>query len=235
MRMRIIERASDAKTTILFISDLHWPPRGDISYKLLSTVINALGIDWLIFGGDLCTYLSRLPEALKWLAALNAKFGRLAVLGNRESVIQWQPHSFWRRQFQTAGFTLLCNDILETPSIRFYGLDDARYGRPSWKDLTADKTFTITISHNPDAIADTSPDRYIGDFVLCGHTHAGQIVLPIVGAPYTSSAYGRQFQKDWQIRRDGVPCFVSAGIGDAGRGFIKQRIFCERQLLLLKI
>ena len=233
--MRIMERVSETKTTLLFLSDLHWPPKDDHIYKVLAMVINGLGIDWLVFGGDLCTDLSRLPEALKWLASLQAKCGRLAVLGNRESAIQWQPLSFWRSQFQNAGFTLLCNDILETPSIRFYGVDDARYGKPEWNDLTPDKTYTITISHNPDAIAETTPDRYIGDLAICGHTHAGQFVLPLIGAPYTSSEYGQQFLKDWQIRRDGVPCFISSGIGDAGRGFVKQRLFCERQLLLLKI
>ena len=51
------------------------------------------------------------------------------------------------------------------------GFRDAREGRP-----------TILLSHNPDTKTDLLPHRW--DLMLCGHTHGGQLRLPLLGTPF---------------------------------------------------
>ena len=233
--LRTVEYGATPKHSLVFISDLHWPTTAPEAYQALAPAINALQPEWLISGGDLHTFLSGQDEALEWFASLKATRGHLAVQGNREAGILWKSHERKCREYADHGVTLLCNKMLEAEGIRFYGVDDARHGKPEWPaSLAKPGAFTITISHNPDAVADTAPGTPIGDLALCGHTHGGQFLLPAMGALYSSSAYGRQFLKGWQRRSDGALCFITQGIGEAGQGWVKRRFRIPREILLLR-
>ena len=234
--LRSVVRDAPTGRTLLFLSDLHWPPPDPGEYRSLADAINRLQVDWILYGGDVSTYLEGLAPALGWLASLEARRGRAAVLGNRERSIFWRTPDFWTAQFRSAGCTLLLNSSLEADGFRLYGVDDARYGHPDWSRLQPDpECFTVSLSHNPDAVADAPPQVFVGDLVLCGHTHAGQFSLPGVGPLYSSSKYGRQFLKGFQRRDDGAVCLVSSGIGEAGRGFLKHRLNTRRDLWLVTI
>lgn len=72
---------------IVHISDLHWGKKIDISFlKRLSTKINRLNPDILLFGGDFLCYsqLERTDELKKFLSSLKARFGCYCVLGNHD-------------------------------------------------------------------------------------------------------------------------------------------------------
>jgi predicted MPP superfamily phosphohydrolase len=70
------------------------------------------------------------------------------------------------------------------------GIDDVYEGRPLLGD-TLDPVPAgapvVLLSHNPDIIASPRLDRI--DLVLAGHTHGGQLVLPLWGPAHTQSAY----------------------------------------------
>ena len=70
------------------------------------------------------------------------------------------------------------------------GIDDVYEGRPLLGD-TLDHVPAgapvVLLSHNPDIIA--SPRLGRVDLVLSGHTHGGQLVLPLWGPAHTQSAY----------------------------------------------
>lgn len=226
---------SDIHKRIVYISDLHWNGKQSQRYNDLVLAINALEADWIIFGGDLCVFMDTVDEAISCLAKLKAKCGKIAVRGNRESPIFWLSENDWAEIYNKAGFTLLCNQLLQSESINFYGVDDIRYGSVSWDAIKKEDKTTVTISHNPDAIADAAEESYIGDIALCGHTHGGQICLPLFGPVYTSSAYGRQFLNGWKERSDGTLCHISTGIGESGFGLIRRRLLCPREVLMLTI
>ncbi len=225
----------DDKCSLVFLSDLHWNGKMAEEYEMLTESINALDADWIVFGGDLSVYMDSVDGALEWLSRLKAKRGKLAILGNRESPVFWLGKDDWKEVYATAGFELLCNQSYDGGNLLFYGVDDRRYGSPDWMPLHDDPRPVISFSHNPDAVADASDKTFVGDLVLCGHTHGGQLCLPFFGPFYTSSYYGRQFFHGLQQRRDGTLCLTASGVGESGFGFFHRRICCPREFVYLNI
>ncbi len=230
-------RKSAAGRSVAFISDLHWDGTMAGLYERLASAINALEADWIVFGGDLCMYMDKVPEAMEWLGTLKAGLGKCAVPGNRESPVAWLDTAFWKKAYGRAGFTYLCNECLDADTFVLFGLDDARFGKPDWGPLAglADSSRPVLcISHNPDAAGLAGEHEYIGDMLLCGHTHSGQICLPWYGPLYSSSIFGRQFLHGLKQRGDGTLCLVSSGIGEAGCSFFKRRVLCPREIVFLR-
>lgn len=67
----------------------------------------------------------------------------------------------------------------------------------------------IVLTHNPDVFVRV-PARVL--LTLAGHTHGGQVNLPIVGRLIVPSEYGERFAIA-HVREDGRDLFVTAGIG----------------------
>ncbi len=221
--------------SLVFFSDLHWNDKMNGLYEELVASINALNADWIVFGGDLSVYMDTVEGSLEWLSRLKAKRGRLAILGNRESPIFWLGSDYWEKAYANIGFTLLRNQLHDAGNMLFYGVDDRRFGSPDWTHLHDDPRPVISFSHNPDAAADATDDTFIGDMVLCGHTHGGQLCLPLIGPIYTSSQYGRQFVHGLQQRRDGTLCLTASGVGESGFGFFHRRLCCPREYVFLRV
>ncbi|MCK5802767.1 MAG: metallophosphoesterase [Lentisphaeria bacterium] len=231
---------------ILYFSDLHW--NGDTRLRRAETLIetaNKLQADWILFGGDLIRHLADLASALEILARLEARTGKFAVLGNRESAHDWKSTTFWQEAYAGAGFRLLVNEIAPTGTdghLLLAGLDDVRHGHPdrglverhiqaSRDNSAATKTPIITLVHSPDGVAGEL--RPAGDLVFAGHTHGGQFRLPLFGAVYTSSMFGRQFDRGWFERTDGTRMLVSPGVGETGRDRLRFRVNCPAEMHLL--
>ena len=223
------------ETSLVFLSDLHWNGRMESLYEQLLADINALEADWIVFGGDLSVFMNTVAGALQWLSRLKAKRGKLAILGNRESPIFWLDKEDWRKMYAKAGYTLLTNTSFDADNLLFYGVDDWRFGVVDWSFLHDEPRPIITFSHNPDAIAEAPDDLFVGDLALCGHTHGGQLCLPLIGPLYTSSAYGRQFVHGLQQRKDGTLCLTASGVGESGFGYLRHRLCCPREYVYLKV
>ena len=226
-----------AKNNVVFISDLHWDGWNRELYESLSKEISSLQPDYILFGGDLGVYSDTIDGAVNWLATLSARKGKYAVAGNRESCLNWLEVDFWRSAYASAGFEFLSNEVVDVGDLCLCGIDDYRFGKPDWSVLNGvDRKHTvITFTHNPDAAASRDLETYLGDIVLCGHTHGGQLCFPVIGPLYTSSEFGRQFLHGWKTRDDGTLCLVSNGIGESGFGIMRQRIRCPREFVLLRM
>lgn len=98
----------------------------------------------------------------------------------------------------------------------FAGVDDALEGRP---DLTAalaavpDGRPLVLLAHNPDVWLDPAVTR--ADLVLSGHTHGGQVWLPLLGAAHTQGTHLRRRQPAGWFRRGRSHMFVSRGLGES--------------------
>lgn len=224
---------------IVFFSDLHWDRRCDDSAgERLVRLINDLGPDWVIFGGDLVCRQKFLSGALEILEQLCPKEGKIAVLGNRERCPYWLPDDFWCRKYRDAGFRLLVNEVWAPGSggIVFGGLDDVRHGFPEMdlvEQFAEEGRFVVLLSHSPDSIADTT-GRFVGHLILAGHTHGGQFRLPLIGPVYTGSRYGRQFDMGWRRREsDDAMLYVTAGVGETGGVIFRRRIMCPAEIAVI--
>ena len=100
-------------------------------------------------------------------------------------------------------------------SIVLVGLTDLWSEPIRWRkalNRTGAKDCRIVLMHNPDSFSQTV--RFGLDFVMCGHTHGGQISLPLVGPPILPIA-NRRFVQGW-FREGATQMYVNRGIGVIG-------------------
>jgi len=232
---QVVQRGS----RIVFFSDLHWEKLTAEGAEGLIELVNSQEADWLVFGGDLTRYLHSVKPAVEILASMHAARKKLAVPGNWELQHRWIDVGVWRRQFAKAGFELLQNESWpdDDLGIAFVGLDDARYGRPDFEAVEQCRgvdRLIVCLSHSPDAIGDHG-DGFVGDIVLTGHTHGGQIRVPWFGALHTSSKYWKTFERGWSEHiPTGARMYVSAGIGCTGNLLFRRRIFCPPEVTVIE-
>jgi len=68
--------------------------------------------------------------------------------------------------------------------------------------------------------------------ILTGHTHGGQVRIPLFGAVKTSSRFRKRFERGlYRHRKTGTWMFVSSGVGVTG---IAMRLFCPPEALIIE-
>ena len=95
------------------------------------------------------------------------------------------------------------------------GIDDLTEGKPDL--LTALQGIpvsapTVLLSHNPDIVGTAGIER--ADVVLAGHTHGGQIVLPLLGPAHTHSEQLSRREASGYLRRGSTQVYISRGVGE---------------------
>jgi uncharacterized protein len=186
----------------------------------LVRAINAARADLILLGGD---YLvARVvggrfvpaEQVVRGLSALEAPLGVYAVLGNHDRRRGRAPAS-------VAAFAGGHPQLLENRAMRIErngaafwlaGLGDWKHGSPDVPGTLAqvvDDAPVIALTHNPDLFPHL-PERIA--LTVCGHTHIGQVRLPLIGALYTASRHGQRYARGL-IREGTKQLFVSAGIG----------------------
>ncbi|MEK7116030.1 MAG: metallophosphoesterase, partial [Patescibacteria group bacterium] len=168
--------------TIAFLSDLHAGAfRRRSWYERIAREVEALHPDILILGGDYVVDRAEPIHDLAALAPLTARHGKYFVLGNHDYMDSPQEI---RRAIAAWGYEDLTNRVVtiraEGRTLELQGIDDMWYGIPKRFARSSRLIPHILVSHEPDALLDlTEGDT---DLVLIGHTHGGQIRLPLVGA-----------------------------------------------------
>ena len=208
--------------TLVLLSDIHvhgpdMPPQ-----RLASLVgrINALNADAIVIAGDFIgnNWLGGdypIPQAIAPLAGLRARLGIYAVLGNNDHRAGPGAVSV---ALTAAHIRVLDNAAVEVGPLALGGLDDkADKRRVAFrKDLRT--TFAamretqgarILLTHRPDVFPLVPSDVTL---MLAGHTHCGQIVLPVIGPMFTGSRYGTRYICGVR-RENGRTLLVTAGLG----------------------
>ncbi len=95
------------------------------------------------------------------------------------------------------------------------GVDDVLEGRPQLGDSLRDVAQgapIVLLSHNPDIIA--SPQLPRVDVVLSGHTHGGQIVVPLWGPAHTQVEFLPRKHVAGYFREGRTHVYISRGLGE---------------------
>ncbi len=90
----------------------------------------------------------------------------------------------------------------------------------------------LLLTHAPDAAPEADAAGY--DLYLCGHTHGGQLRLPIIGAVFSGSALGMRFVMG-RYDLDQVTVYTSRGVGLEGMGAPRARFLCPPEVILWEI
>ncbi len=224
---------------IAMISDIHGGSNGAAAENIRRVVetTNARNPDLIVLLGD---YVSqgrtrqpihdrplRMPmsEVADNLAGLNARHGVFAVLGNHDG---WYGDAEIAGELSRVGYRVLQNEIVPIEQngkkLRLFGMKD-HLKLNSW--ITFDEMVRSVVAANPKegqiVVLEHSPDiLYILNYwktlnpdfklMLAGHTHGGQVWLPILGTPFVPSSVGQKYAQG-HINEEGVDMFVTSGIG----------------------
>ena len=189
--------------------------------------------DVVLLGGDLVDHTPGVyadDGLAAELARLRAPLGVLAVAGNHDHA-RFRGIEPYADLLGDAGIEVLVNrGVSVRDDLHIAGLDDLRNGRPDLGATLRDRGSagaTVLLSHNPDVLPDVPLDVGV---TLAGHTHGGQVVLPGIGALYTSSRYGDRFLAGWV--EGPARGYVSRGLGVTS---IPVRINCPAELTILDL
>jgi len=207
--------AGTSPLRLVLMSDFHVGDFGNTPERFRETArrVTALHPDVILLAGDFVS--TRLPggtpigHSLGALGDLKARIGIFAVLGDHD----YGQGVLTTRALRERGILLRNNRAARAGPLAIIGIGDAHSGAALVPlALTRGREIggiPIVFTHSPDVVP-ALPSNI--ELVLAGHTHCGQIVLPIVGALETSSRYGKRYACGI-IREGKRTTVVTSGLG----------------------
>lgn len=210
---------------IVHFSDLHYNRAISLNkVKSIVNEINDINPDIVVFTGDLIDRDAIISdndydELANILGNIKSKYGKYAVIGNhdyekdKDGVI---------KVFHKADFKYLENsyEIIynkENEKIFIGGLGNVTHNQEDiskmmeyFNDDGNKIDYKIILVHEPD-IADNIVKDYKVNLILAGHSHNGQVRLPIIGAIY-KPPYAKNYYDNY-YNLDGTNLYISSGIG----------------------
>ena len=122
-----------------------------------------------------------------------------------------------RRALEERGMQFLDNRAVQLGETGVYlvGIEDLMEGQPDLDGSLAgvpQDAPMVLLSHNPDIIEAAAAGR--ADLILAGHTHGGQIVLPLIGPTYTQTEQLSRGEASGYSRRGKTQVYVHRGLGE---------------------
>ena len=229
-----------APLKVAFVADLHVgaPHVGLEDIKALVERINAARPDLILLGGDFAVAFvvgdKQIPPAgiAARLGRLSAPLGVFAVLGNHD---WWTDGETVREALGANGIRVLENQAvvlregLDRFSLIGVGDDMTGHARPlaAFAAAPADLP-ALVLMHDPANHPDLVRPAVL---VLAGHTHAGQVRLPFVGALVVPGRFSRM--RAYGLMRDtGSPLYVTSGVGTS---VLPVRLFAPPEFVVITL
>ena len=206
---------------VAFLSDLHVgsPHWGLSRLHELVQKVNAEQPDLILLGGDYLIngvwfgdHVAADPIALE-LGQLRAPLGVYAVLGNHDC---WNDGPKVRAAFEAHGVTVLDDEVrplhFNGKSVCLLGVrDETERLRSARKELelALPGMPLLVLMHEPDLFDDFDERATL---TLAGHTHGGQVDLPVLGRRVVPSRFGPRYAAG-HIVENGRHLFVTTGVG----------------------
>lgn len=224
---------------VVLISDIHGGSRGVDESRIgrLVELANEQDADMVVLLGD---YVSQqrtdkpirerplkmpMETIATHLKGLRARNGVFAVLGNHDG---WFSSAAVTQELRRVGINVLDQEVAfverDGERLRILGLRDHQQVE-NWKAFSSDAGAKIldsegtgpliVLEHSPDVLPMITGDLAISKdlkLMFAGHTHGGQVWLPILGFPVVPSTYGQKYA-DGHVRDAGVDMFVTSGVG----------------------
>jgi uncharacterized protein len=215
--------------TLLHLSDLHLDALDAFPERLAESVSD-LQYDVCVLTGDY-RFLTHGPheKAMHGLERLCRHIDRdiYAILGNHDTILMTRP-------IEDLGIRLLLNENIqierETERLYLAGIDDPHYFSADNLEKAyegiPDEGVSLLLAHSPEIYRHAA---YVGfDFMMCGHTHGGQICLP--GAiPLTLNSSAPRFTGAGAWSYDMMQGYTSVGTGSS---VVTARFNCPPEITL---
>ncbi len=199
--------------------------------------IQAANPDIIVCTGDLLNHSKISGQknmAVNALGRLSADMGKFAVWGNHD---RKGGTDLYAEIMNDAKFTLLKNScaIIRSKNgdtVAVAGLDEAFYGMPDSSMLLGDDVSSadirLVLVHQPDT-ADTIKEN-TADVILAGHSHGGQVRMPIIGATYKPRLAQKYVMGKYTV--NGMHLYVNTGAGYTG---LPVRFLCPAKISVMDI
>ncbi len=206
---------------IAAISDLHAgaPYISQEKLRHLVELTNAQQPDLVLLAGDFV--IQRVlggkfmePAAMAAeLKHLKARQGIFATLGNHD---WWYNAGRVRVALEEAGIRVLDNQAIKIEQngkpFWLVGFADEWEGNPNITETlkqVIDDSPVIAFTHNPDLFPEI-PNQVA--LTIAGHTHGGQVALPLIGRPMVPSKFKQRYAAG-HIVENNKHLFVTTGVG----------------------
>lgn len=215
----VVKADVDGVVRIGVVADLQTPNVGDFEHEAIERILaerpNMVVVPGDLFQGSADEITAEYDAFVALLAELVANTELVAVTtGDSDHSIPLQP------MVEAAGALFIADTIREVTvagvpirlaGIRVVANNEAR-GRVLAALATPTDSLSLLVAHRPDAVYDV-PDNADIDLVISGHTHGGQIAIPLFGPPVTFSDVDRSVAAGGLGIVDGIPLYVSSGVG----------------------
>lgn len=222
-----IQGAVGTPLKIADLSDLHTRGMGRRERRILQ-VLEAERPDAIFITGDsLAGYGGTYEECRKVYEQLHAPLGVWFVRGNWEND---HPVRHEKAFYQAAGVHLLVNANAQLrPGVWLIGFDDLS-GTPRANTAFADvpdNAYKIALFHSPAYFPHIAGQA---DLVFAGHTHGGQVRLPLVRPFWLPNGSGHYLEGWYQ--QDNAKMYVNRGVG---MSLLPIRFRCRPEIAMVTI
>ncbi|HZC22139.1 MAG TPA: metallophosphoesterase [Candidatus Binatia bacterium] len=229
--------------TVALLSDFHYDPYFSVHpLRAAIGIVNGLHPDLIVLTGDFASVpliggnhragARHVEPCARLLAQMRAPYGLCAVMGNHD--VDTDP-SRVTAALRENGIRVLRNQSVpvEKDGSRFWlaGIDDL-LGKTA--DLSAtlhgipSDEATILLAHEPD-YADVVAAHPV-DLQLSGHSHGGQVRIPLVPPLYLPALGRKYIWGQYQIRE--LTLYTNPGLGTIA---IPVRLNCAPEITLLTL
>lgn len=232
--------------TIIYFSDLHYT--NFINEKYLNRLvekINDENPDIVIFGGDLINKLQDKQisnedkeNLINELSKINNTNGKYAILGNHD--YSEGSYEYVKDIYSKSDFTLLKDNcvsikINEKDTINILGIDSLFFSwdmfLESYNNIDTNN-YTIGVIHHPDLVEYMPNTKF--DYVLSGHSHGGQIYIPLLKNNYNIYGCTKFFKGKYETCNNIKQYTIDVSSG-VGRTRINMRLFTNSEIVKYKL
>ncbi|MFW5866254.1 MAG: metallophosphoesterase [Armatimonadota bacterium] len=251
------------RVRIALLSDLHVGAL-HVPFDALAEAVDAVCPDVLLLGGDYSAGVTTHPEALALIRLLSDGRPTFGVMGNTDRYQQLDEDALGEI-LRAGGGDLLVNEVgrvrVGNTRVEVLGVDDPLHGGDDISATLAaasdDADIRIGLCHSPALWREVQ--RLDAVITVFGHTHGGQVRIPLVEAPVTHLTYPtelaaglfrydhpgarpRRLVDHWEIvsrsesmrvsTADGPLMYVTRGVGMSPAPV---RVFCPPELVYMDI
>lgn len=221
---------------VLHVTDLHFGgPSIPTIHRASLDAARAAGADLIAVTGDLISRAASAGEALDFVAELAKLAPVYVVPGN------WEYWSLGESGEEVSSFLgeleglgevrALVNDAEEFAGVQLVGVDDPHLLRSDLDEALsrAKEGPRVLLAHSPEIIREAAGRVEV---VLAGHTHGGQVVLPLVGPPYVPVRPGFRKYASGLFLEGGTYMYVCRGVGTS---LVPLRFMCRPEVAVIDL